>query len=107
MPASHVSNVTEGVRRHQYCGSQFGRFSGLTFFHLLQQISRSSKIRRTVSIIDIDTGSVGPGRHRVFTVKVLVEVKYFRWCTKEDDERKMALIEFTDYGAVNPSYETE
>merc|ERR1719187_2952457 len=35
--------------------------------------------------------------------KAAGEVKYFRWCTKESDDRKIALIEFTNYGAVIPA----
>ena len=28
------------------------------------------------------------------------EVKYFRWCSKEGSDQRLALVEFTDYGAI-------
>ena len=28
------------------------------------------------------------------------EVKYFRWCTKDGSDQRLALVEFTDYGAI-------
>ena len=60
------------------------------------------EIRRTVTIIDIDPALSAQAVIEYFG-KGAGEVKYFRWCTKEDDERKMALLEFTDYGAVIPA----
>ena len=28
------------------------------------------------------------------------EVKYFRWCSKDGSDQRLALVEFTDYGAI-------
>ena len=31
------------------------------------------------------------------------EVKYFRWCSKDGSDQRLALVEFIDYGEVEPS----
>jgi len=60
------------------------------------------EIRRTVTVIDIDP-SMNAQACVDFFGKNAGEVKYFRWCNKESDDRKIALLEFTDYGAVVPA----
>jgi len=99
----HVSNVTEGDVINTVDPSL--EDSGLPSFPPLPaatDIKIIEEIRRTVSIIDIDPALSAQAVIEYFG-KGAGEVKYFRWCTKEDDERKMALIEFTDYGAVIPA----
>lgn len=60
------------------------------------------EIRRTVTVINVDP-SMSAQACLDFFEKNAGEVKYFRWCQKEGDERKMALVEFSDYGAVMPA----
>jgi len=60
------------------------------------------EIRRTITVIDIDP-ALSAQSVIEYIGKSAGEVKYFRWCTKENDDRKMALVELTDYGAIIPA----
>ena len=55
----------------------------------LEQIRLKAKEHRTTVIDGITTGAG--------------EVKYFRWCSKEGSDQRLALVEFIDYGEVEPS----
>ena len=55
----------------------------------LEQIRLKAKEHRTTVIDGITTGAG--------------EVKYFRWCSKEGSNQRLALVEFIDYGEVEPS----
>lgn len=60
------------------------------------------EIRRTITVIDIDPALTAQDVIDYIS-KSAGEVKYLRWCTKENDDRKIALVELTDYGAIIPA----
>jgi len=60
------------------------------------------EIRRTISVIDIDPELKAEAVIEYFGTSA-GEVKYFRWVQKEGDDRKIALVEFSDYGAIIPA----
>ena len=59
------------------------------------------EIRRTIVVMGIGAGSSAQDVMDKFATGA-GEVKYFRWCTKEgaEDGTRLALVEFSDYGAV-------
>jgi len=100
---SHVSNVTEGTTVKTIDPSL--EEAGLPSFPPLPSSMDEKvieEVRRTVTVLNIDPAVSSQACVDYFG-KGAGEVKYFRWCTKEGDDRKMALIEFTDYGAVAPA----
>jgi len=61
------------------------------------------EIRRTIVVIGLDSTTTAQQCMDYFASEA-GEVKYFRYCTKDNDPVKYALIEFTDHGAVIPAF---
>lgn len=61
------------------------------------------EIRRTIVVIGLDSTTTAQQCMDYFASEA-GEVKYFRYCTKDNDPVKFALIEFTDHGAVIPAF---
>jgi arginine/serine-rich splicing factor 12 len=100
---SHVTNEKEGdvlnTKDTTLADAGLPNFPGLP---ASTEEKTVEEIRRSVTVINIDP-TMSAQACLEFFGKNAGEVKYFRWCTKEGDERKMALVEFTDYGAVIPA----
>jgi len=63
------------------------------------------EIRRTIVVMGIGTSTAAQEVMDCFATGA-GEVKYFRWCAKEvggQEVGRMALMEFTDYGAIIPA----
>jgi len=102
----HVSNMTAGdeiVTMDENLTS-----TGLPQFPPLPATTENKiveEIRRTVVVMGIGVNSSSQEVMEYFGTGA-GEVKYFRWCAKDGgglDGSKMAMIEFTDYGAIIPA----
>ncbi|TRY75461.1 hypothetical protein TCAL_06416 [Tigriopus californicus] len=60
-------------------------------------------IRRTITLFGLDSSVSAQQCMEVFSAAG--EVKFFRFCTRENDAEKYALIEFTDQSSVIPALE--
>jgi len=102
----HVSNMTAGdeiITVDENLAS-----TGLPLFpHLPSYTDQKTveEIRRTIVVMGINVTTPSQEVMDYFATGA-GEVKYFRWCAKEvggQDGVRMALLEFTDYGAIIPA----
>lgn len=80
--------------------------TGLPHYPALPASSQNSaieEIRRTIVVIGLDSTTTAQQCMEYFASEA-GEVKYFRYCTRDNDPVKYALIEFTDHGAVIPAF---
>lgn len=100
----HVTNVEEGgvlLTQDERLAS-----TGLPPFPPLQRgldERAVEEIRRTVVVLGIGPTTTAQEVMDYFATAA-GEVKYFRWCSRDaGGEGRMALVEFTDYGAIIPA----
>jgi len=102
----HVTNMTTGDQIITVDESLAS--TGLPLFPPLNSSidqKMVEEIRRTIVVMGIGTSTAAQEVMDCFATGA-GEVKYFRWCAKEvggQEVGRMALMEFTDYGAIIPA----
>ena len=102
----HVTNMTTGDQIITVDESLAS--TGLPLFPPLNSSidqKMVEEIRRTIVVMGIGTSTAAQEVMDCFATGA-GEVKYFRWCAKEvggQEGGRMALMEFTDYGAIIPA----
>jgi len=102
----HVTNMTAGDEIITVDDNLSS--TGLPLFpHLPSDTDQKTveEIRRTIVVMGINVNTTAQDVMDYFAIGA-GEVKYFRWCAKEatgQEGSRMALLEFTDYGAIIPA----
>jgi len=101
----HVSNITAGNELVTVDDTLAS--TGLPLFPPLPADTDAKtveEVRRTIVVMGIGQNNTAQEVMDYFGTGA-GEVKYFRWCTKDGggQDGKMAMIEFTDYGAIIPA----